>query len=128
MLCTLGAFISSRDLSRSDATIAVFALSRLLRTNLVMMSQLERGSSKMRTYVTYMLGGIVWVFAFILAVGCSFEAFLLVRYPGLDDPSSGPAHYWPEDAFQIIGTVCFVVFVFFCISFMIYKTQKSNIP
>ena len=92
------------------------------------MSQLERGSSKMRTYVTYMLGGIVWVFAFILAVGCSFEAFLLVRYPGLDDPSSGPAHYWPEDAFQIIGTVCFVVFVFFCISFMIYKTQKSNIP
>ena len=93
-----------------------------------MMPQQDSGNSKVRTCVTYLLRGIVWILAFILVVGCSFEAFLLVRYPGLDDPSSGPAHYWPEDAFQIIGTGCFVVFVCFCISFMIYQTQKSNIP
>jgi len=119
---------TSRDLSRTDATTAMFARSKLQRTDLVMMPHPDRGDSKTRTCVTFLLRGIVWLLAFILVVSCSFEAFLLVRYPGLDDPSSGPAHYWPEDAFQIIGTGCFVVFICFCITFMIYQTQKSIIP
>jgi Na+/alanine symporter len=82
----------------------------------------------MREFLNYLLGGIVWVFAFIVVAGCCVEAFLLFRYPGLNDPSSGPAYYWPKDAFQIIGTGCFVVFVFFCIFFMIYQTQKAKTP
>jgi len=80
----------------------------------------------MREYLNYLLGVIVWVLAFILVAGCCVEAFLLFRYPGLNDSSSGPAYYWPKDAFQNIGTGGFVLFIFFCIFLMLYQTQKAK--
>ncbi len=47
-----------------------------------------------------------WIFGLLTVLGLMVEGYLLTRYPRSDDPSSGPASYWPEDAFEIIKVFC----------------------
>ena len=51
------------------------------------------------------------------------EGYLLTRYPRSDDPSSGPASYWPEDAFEIIKVFCVLTLVAFVIAFVARRSH-----
>lgn len=67
--------------------------------------------------VRLVLYACCWIFGMLTILGVMVEGYLLIRYPGLDDPSSGPASYWPEDAFEITKISCVVMLVAFVIAF-----------
>jgi len=61
----------------------------------------------------------LWVLAGLPVAYC---LFLCIRYPRLDDVSSGPASYWPEDAFWLgfyvaCGAVVLATIATICLSF-----------
>jgi hypothetical protein len=83
-------------------------------------------SWKTRDVIRFVLGCVATLFGVLLILGALIEVDLLLRYPGLRDPSSGPAYYWPADLFHVVGIFCMVMFLFFALTFGLYWTRKAT--
>ncbi len=43
-----------------------------------------------------------WAIYTLTSIAVILLASLPIRFPGLSDKASGPAHYWPDDAFHLL--------------------------
>ena len=83
-------------------------------------------STKTRDVIGLILGIATILFGGLTVLGAVIGVDLFFRYPGLRDPSSGPAYYWPSDAFEIVGIFCMAMFLVFALSFGLFCKRKHQ--
>lgn len=67
-------------------------------------------------WVRRILCMVLSVIGVLLVAGIGVQVDLRFRFPTLEDPSAGPAYYWPSDLFEfltIVNAGTFLAFVYF---------------
>jgi len=83
-------------------------------------AQPEKRETNRLRYVLTFATTVLYAFTALLVI---LLVYLPVRFPGLSDKNSGPAYYWPDDAFHIFLPI---TTVFVVVSTIVFCTRRFH--